>query len=189
MRREEPRLAAHVRAAMSTVQAKMGASVEREPAPHVHRAVAAVQAILAVQRGPGNAASIQCAALPVNNQSTSVTLRITGAPGSPYQGKSSGEQGHAEMDALNKFIKACEAAGLNPGTVLGAAASKTVQCEAKPVCVACSRALSSLGIGPYSAATEFGDEKSGGVSWGAGLKVRAFLGQDVYEECVKLGAK
>jgi hypothetical protein len=119
-----------------------------------------------------------------------VTLKI-GRGTRPYDSSSSGQYGHAEMAALRKFIvsyktvaKASEAFDrLHP---------KIVTCPNQPVCLSCSMILQALGF-QTGRATTFGTKKSGGVAWGANMKVREFMAHrnklDVYLSALSAGAK
>jgi hypothetical protein len=94
----------------------------------------------------------------------------------PFKGKSSGQYGHAEMAALRKYI-------VGHNTIQDAVnnfnktTKRTVSCHAQDVCVSCSIVLKKLGFREADSRTKFSDRKSGGVSWGASIKVRDFLAQ------------
>ena len=112
--------------------------------------------------------------------------------GTPYAGESSGQYGHAEMSALRKFIVGFPTIAA-ASAALTAAAVKTVECHNQAVCGSCSMVLQALGFTAADAETEFSDEPSGGVSWGANMKVAELLtyrGLDAtYKAAIKAGAK
>jgi hypothetical protein len=120
--------------------------------------------------------------------STKVTLYIDGQA---YTGVSSGQYGHAEMEALRKFIISCDSLADAKETL--DAATKTVSCTRIPVCVSCSTVLQALGFTANEPETLFDDEQSGGVGWGGNLKVEEFMkhmGKKAkYDEAKKLGYK
>ena len=111
--------------------------------------------------------------------------------GQNYSGTSSGQYGHAEMQALRKFIVA-QASVAAAWRKLVRAAKKKVLCPNQPVCGSCTIILESLGFEPKTG-TIFGRTKSGGVSWGANMKVRELMDYGdlsaTYQRAVTAGAK
>jgi hypothetical protein len=108
-----------------------------------------------------------------------------------YSGVSSGQFGHAEMQALRNFIvdKGSVAAAWQ---ALNRRVRKRVTCPNQPVCGSCKMVLEALGFGA-EAGTVFSARKSGGVSWGASMMVRdlmdhAGLGA-TYNRAIRAGAK
>ena len=108
-----------------------------------------------------------------------------------YSGVSSGQFGHAEMQALRKFIMAYDTIA-KASKALDEATKLKVRCPNQDVCGSCTTVLQALGFEPR-AGTSFSKSKSGGVSWGANMKVREFLafrGLDAtYQKALKAGAK
>lgn len=108
-----------------------------------------------------------------------------------YTGVSSGQYGHAEMQALRKFITSFGSVA-DASRALDRATKLKVQCPNQPVCGSCTIILEALGFGARSG-TVFSTRKSGGVSWGANMKVREFLeyrGLDGdYQRALRAGAK
>lgn len=117
-----------------------------------------------------------------------VTLTVGGQE---YSGTSSGQYGHAEMEALRKFIVA-KGTAAQAWRALNAAARKKVHCPNQPVCGSCTIILEALGFGPKTG-TVFSTKKSGGVSWGANMKVRELMEHgDLfadYQRALRVGAK
>jgi hypothetical protein len=101
---------------------------------------------------------------------TNVTLYIGD---DEFAGKASGQYGHAEMDALRKFLS--QYASPKEAAEALKAASKSVSCTRIPVCVSCSLVLQALGFVAHEAETEFSDEQSGGVAWNGNLKLKEFM--------------
>ncbi len=98
---------------------------------------------------------------------THATLRIGNVN---YSGRSSGQYGHAEMDALHSYL------GHGNLKKLLRTRLKTVSCPEVPVCAPCAAVLQTLGFRPTDGRTEFSNKKSkGGVSWGLSLRVRQAL--------------
>lgn len=108
-----------------------------------------------------------------------------------YSGVSSGQYGHAEMQALRKFITSYGSVP-DASRALDRATKLKVLCPNQPVCGSCTIILEALGFGPR-AGTVFSTRKSGGVSWGANMKVRELLehrGLDGdYQRALRAGAK
>jgi Domain of unknown function (DUF4157) len=103
-----------------------------------------------------------------------VTLKI----GSDVvSGTSSTQYGHAEMAALRKFImEKCDGdVGTAATRLRSRAKKKTVSCHNQPVCGSCTRVLQALGFTVADTKTLFSDVKSGGVSWGANMKVAELM--------------
>jgi hypothetical protein len=117
-----------------------------------------------------------------------VTLTIDGQN---YSGVSSGQYGHAEMQALRKFI-VVKASVATAWRDLMRAAKKKVFCPNQPVCGSCTMILEALGFEPKNP-TVFSTQKSGGVSWGANMKVRELMEYGdltaTYQRAVRAGAK
>jgi len=111
--------------------------------------------------------------------------------GQNYSGVSSGQYGHAEMQALRKFIVA-QATVAAAWRKLARAARKKVFCPNQPVCGSCTIILEALGFEPKNP-TVFSRAKSGGVSWGANMKVRELMEYGdltaTYQRAVTAGAK
>jgi len=126
---------------------------------------------------------------PAKQKSAQVTLDIGGVT---YDGTSSGQYGHAEMSTLRDFIIA-QGSLAAAAAALTAAAARTVSCHNQPVCPSCSLILQTLNFATADAQTVFGDKKSGGVSWGANMKVKDFMKhlghQGVYDTALEMGAK
>jgi hypothetical protein len=108
-----------------------------------------------------------------------------------YSGVSSGQYGHAEMQALRKFITSYGSVA-DASRALDRATKLKVKCPNQPVCGSCTIILEALGFEARSG-TVFSTRKSGGVSWGANIKVREFLeyrGLDGdYQRALRAGAK
>ena len=76
----------------------------------------------------------------------------------PYDGKSSGQYGHAEMAALRKYIvtnKTLQDAVNN----FKKTRKRTVSCHAQDVCVSCSIVLKKLGFREADNQTTFSDRR------------------------------
>lgn len=111
-----------------------------------------------------------------------------------YNGKSSGQYGHAEMSALRTFILDQRRKGEDPQQVLkDKTVEKTVSCPNQPVCLSCSLILMELGFMEADAQTSFDDKSSGGVEWGANMEVKALMEAmghgAVYRSALALGKK
>lgn len=108
-----------------------------------------------------------------------------------YSGVSSGQYGHAEMQALRKFITSYGSMA-DASRALDRATKLKVKCPNQAVCGSCTIIMEALGFEPR-AGTFFSTTKSGGVSWGANMKVREFLeyrGRTAdYQRALKAGAK
>ncbi|HKR12557.1 MAG TPA: hypothetical protein VJT15_10895 [Pyrinomonadaceae bacterium] len=108
-----------------------------------------------------------------------------------YSGVSSGQFGHAEMQALRKFIMSFDSMA-KASKALNEATKLKVRCPNQAVCGSCTIILQALGFEPR-AGTSFSNSKSGGVSWGANMKVREFLTfrglEATYQKALKAGAK
>jgi hypothetical protein len=117
-----------------------------------------------------------------------VTLTIDGQN---YSGVSSGQYGHAEMQALRKFIVA-KGSAATAWRALMRAARKKVHCPNQAVCGSCTMILEALGFEPKGV-TEFSQKKSRGVSWGANMVVRELMEYGdlgaTYQRALKAGAK
>ena len=117
-----------------------------------------------------------------------VTLTVGGKD---YSGVSSGQYGHAEMQALRKFITSF-ASVADASRALDRATKLKVLCPNQPVCGSCTIILEALGFAAR-AGTVFSTKKSGGVSWGANMKVREFLEyrelDGDYQRALRAGAK
>lgn len=117
-----------------------------------------------------------------------VTLTISGRP---YPGESSGQYGHAEMQALRRFIisKPSVADALR---ILRGRGRKTVTCPNQPVCGSCKRILEAFGF-QAAPGTVLSNRKSGGVAWGANIKVRELMElageMDTYRAALAAGAR
>jgi len=122
-------------------------------------------------------------------KSAVVTLTI-GAK--QFQGTSSGQYGHAEMSALRTFIVSYDTLD-DASDALDGASVKTVECHNQPVCGSCTLVLQALEFEAADEETEFSTEKSGGVSWGASMKVAEFMEhkglKKTYDDAVRKGAK
>lgn len=109
----------------------------------------------------------------------------------PYHGKSSGQNGHAEMDALTKFINEHDTVA-DAFEALQTADPRTVECPNQDVCGSCTMILRALGFAP-AAGTTFSPEKSGGVSWGCSNKVKDLMKHAdldaVIQNALRAGAK
>jgi hypothetical protein len=108
-----------------------------------------------------------------------------------YSGVSSGQYGHAEMQALRSFITSFGSVA-DASRALDRATKLKVRCPNQAVCGSCTIIMEALGFEPR-AGTVFSTKKSGGVSWGANMKVREFLeyrGLDGdYQRALRAGAK
>lgn len=108
-----------------------------------------------------------------------------------YTGVSSGQYGHAEMQALRKFITFYDTMA-DASRALNNASKLKVKCPNQAVCGSCTIILEALGF-EARLGTTFSTTKSGGVSWGANMKVREFLEfrglEDDYQRAVRAGAK
>lgn len=108
-----------------------------------------------------------------------------------FRGQSSGQYGHAEMQALRNFIMQ-QPSVADAWRTLNRAARKKVRCPNQPVCGSCTMVLEALGFEPDHM-TQFSNAKSGGVSWGANMKVRELMEygglEDTYASAVRAGAK
>jgi len=93
--------------------------------------------------------------------------------GQTYTGKSSGQYGHAEMEALRKFLVAQPSLGA-AATIINAGGS-TVSCLNQPVCGSCKRVLEALNFTAAADGTVLSTDKSGGVGWNGNLKVGEFM--------------
>ena len=128
-------------------------------------------------------------AVPAKQKSAQITLDIGGAT---FDGTSSGQYGHAEMSALRDFILTHDTLAL-AATALATAAGRTVSCHNQPVCPSCSLILQTLNFTAADTQTVFGDKKSGGVAWGANMKVKDFMKhlghQAIYDKAMEMGAK
>jgi len=131
--------------------------------------------------------AIQRAAAKKKQNAVKVVLTI-GASG--YAGASSGQYGHAEMDALRKFIMDHDSVS-DAAVALNAAGTKTVSCPGTDVCGSCNAVLNALGFSAV-AGTTLSDEPSGGVSWGANMKVEELMKhmglKGTYDQAIKDGA-
>jgi hypothetical protein len=131
--------------------------------------------------------AIQRAAAKKKQNAVKVVLTI-GA--SAYAGASSGQYGHAEMDALRKFIMDHDSVSA-AAVALNAAGTKTVSCPGTDVCGSCNAVLSALGFSA-EVGTTLSDEPSGGVSWGANMKVEELMKhmglKGTYDKAIKDGA-
>ncbi len=108
-----------------------------------------------------------------------------------YSGISSGQFGHAEMEALRKFITAYDSVA-DASRALDQATKLKVRCPNQPVCRSCTMILQALGF-EARFGTSFSDKQSGGVSWGANMKVREFLVyrglENTYRRALNAGMK
>lgn len=110
-----------------------------------------------------------------------------------YRGQSSGQYGHAEMNALRNFITQ-QASISEAWDVLNGANRKKVTCPNQPVCGSCTKVLEALEFSPKGP-TVFSKKKSGGVSWGANMKVRELMEyggeatREAYRSALRAGAK
>jgi hypothetical protein len=122
-------------------------------------------------------------------QKSAVVSLVIG--GVPYAGKSSGQYGHAEMEALRKFIMAQPSMGAAAAIIN--VGGNTVSCLNQPVCGSCKRVLEALGFAAAADGTVLSTEKSGGVGWYGNIKVEEFMeymGQSAAYDQAKLdGAK
>ena len=95
------------------------------------------------------------------------------------------------MEALRKFIIEHASIG-DAWKALETADKKKVLCPNQAVCGSCTIILEALGFVPKGM-TEFSTEQSGGVSWGANMKVRELMDHgglsDTYQLAVTAGAK
>lgn len=95
------------------------------------------------------------------------------------------------MQALRNFIMQQPSVAAAWRTLMHAARKK-VRCPNQPVCGSCTMILEALGFEPDSM-TQFSNVKSGGVSWGANMKVRELMEYgdlaDTYQRAVRAGAK
>lgn len=99
-----------------------------------------------------------------------VTLTIDG---DEYNGTSSGQYGHAEMEALRKFILDYDSVA-DASAALDQATKLKVRCPNQPICGSCTMILQALGF-EARFGTAYSHKKSGGVSWGASIKISEFL--------------
>ena len=99
-----------------------------------------------------------------------VTLTISGTP---YRGESSGQYGHAEMQALRRFIIS-KPTVRDALRILQGRGRKTVKCPNQPVCGSCKMILEAFGFQAHPG-TVLSNRKSGGVAWGANIKVRELM--------------
>lgn len=148
------------------------------PVPHKYRVNAPTRAVM------------QLAEDKKKSQLTKVQLTIGRRK---YPGSSGG--GHAEMNALDAFLQTCgptkEEAFANAQGIL-AEVTKKVSCIGKEVCGSCTMVLKALGF-QEDVDTEFSEDKSGGVAWGATKLVEEFmeymgLGK-TFSDARKAGAK
>jgi hypothetical protein len=178
-------------------------SAPRPPVPPPFPAPAHARAILASVRAPvpfpldGHGPGVQARtasrpppfpalSVQASSQSCDATLTIADAE---YEGSTGNDHGHAEMDALHKFVTkfGSDEKGISAAVAaLGRARKKAVQCESRPVCKKCSAVLKGLGFKPKDAATEWGDKPMGSTEWGCSLAVQAlFKKAEVDYEAIK----
>ena len=97
------------------------------------------------------------------------------------EGNTGNQHGHAEMDALHKYIDGFDSVE----TAVAAFKRlrvKNVKCPEKDVCKRCTTVLQGLGFSTCDD-TEWGDSNMGKTEWGASMKVKDFLrsfGIDAY---------
>ena len=117
-----------------------------------------------------------------------VTLTISGRP---YRGESSGQYGHAEMQALRRFIIS-KPSVRDALRILRGRGRKTVTCPNQPVCGSCKMILETFGF-QANPGTVLSTRKSGGVAWGANMKVRELMElageMDTYRAALAAGAR
>jgi len=91
-----------------------------------------------------------------------------------YEGSTTHQRGHAEMDALHVFI---EAFGSVDDAIkkFDRARSKLVDCPGKEVCARCGAVLQELGFKVSDDKTTWGTKNMGGTQWGASQNVQEFL--------------
>ena len=113
------------------------------------------------------------------SQSCEATLRINGET---FEGSTGKDRGHAEMDALHKFILSnpgdrstfkqaiayCAVLLKNPET------PKSVSCPSRPCCIKCTYVLRTLGFS-LAAKTEWSETKMEPTEWGVSMYVRDLL--------------
>jgi hypothetical protein len=112
-----------------------------------------------------------CPAKPVRSQSCEAILSICGIE---YEGKTGKDKGHAEMTALDAFIRS-QPSIAQAATIL-AARRNYVSCPSRPVCLKCGTVLRALRFA-CDADTEWGTQTMGSTEWGVSLKVRDLLKQ------------
>lgn len=110
--------------------------------------------------------------MPKNDGSESCTATLT-IRGRQFDG-STGSNGHAEMNALDKFMKDGGQNAAQKWASLRRARDKTVACPSKDVCLKCRRVLEGLGFTKANGTT-FGTKNMGSTEWGTSLKVRELL--------------
>jgi ribosomal protein S18 acetylase RimI-like enzyme len=157
--RGRPRFEAQTgRVLAGAAQPKKGPGALRAPVPAAPR-----------PGPPGLVVQRSVAAKP-KQKAAVVSLSIGGVT---YTGKSSGQYGHAEMEALRKFIVAQPSLGA-AATIINAGGS-TVSCLNQPVCGSCKRVLEALNFTAAADGTELSTKKSGGVGWYGNMKVEEFM--------------
>ncbi len=108
-----------------------------------------------------------------------------------YNGKSSSQWGHAEMQALRKFIMQYPTVE-KAARGIKRAVTKTVDCPNQPVCGSCTLILQALGFVP-AGTTVMSTKKSGGVAWGGNMKVQQLMDAldigEIYQQAVDKGKK
>jgi len=103
-------------------------------------------------------------------ESTSVRLKIKDTW---YAGETGQDHGHAEMDALHRYIDA--QGGVDKAVAhFKRARGLVVECTEKSVCVRCTLVLKTLGF-ECSEDTVWGVDPMGSTEWGASMNVKAFL--------------